>query len=200
MSTLQEILKNRGISNNDAAEIIAEFLAKAIGNTRSRLYTVSALNPKSILIDVPNIRRGDVVWTYDDAFFDKPQNKQVWTGQKSIALNFTINHGIGSLPTQFTLNEFPDSRYFDDNLKDCNRWLKFTANDIIEIVPEEYFVVKITAFDGVEYQYKILSTEKSKPRRKLYKELKLINGLLAIEGFDQNFSKTLSEDLEYEHW
>ena len=115
---------------------------------RSVIYDVIDKRPMAVLKAHPNIRRGDVVHVGDDDY--RNMGKYLWDGKKAIELDYTIDD-YGALPSSFTLNEFPDPRYFNESI-DHNtiRWIQFTEKDIIDYQPgaKGNFKVEITADDG----------------------------------------------------
>lgn len=152
---------------------------KVKSHSKSRAYLVTSLSPKIIKKEIPDIRRGDVV--YDDKDLNRNIGKYMWDGESIIELNYE-HWDYGTLPSEFTLNEFPDPRYFDDSVESTAvRWIRFDVDDIVKIVPGKYFIVTIVAENGKEYSYKILYEDKKKTKKGIYNSLNFENGVLAIE-------------------
>ncbi len=197
MSTnLRTILEDHNIDPKEINSILQEYAASITKATKNevksdakkkskkprmgKLHEVIGLSAKMIKKDIPDIRRGDgVVTDKDDR--DRNEGRYIWDGEGIVDLRDSPDD-YGNLPQEFTLNEFPDPRFFDEVI-DHNviRWIRFEPDDIIKIVPGKYFIVEITAQDGKDYQYKLEYSGKEKSAKSIYKKLPWDNGVIAIE-------------------
>lgn len=143
--------------------------------------------------NIPGIKHGDVLHsiTADNAnyrnsgkfmYYQKSNNS--WD-YKVVKLYYEIDD-YGSLPPQFTLNDFPDANYFNQSIVHNRiRWIKFDVDDIVEFKPNKgRLVVEIIGADDKTHKYKLFYDNdeiKTKSKEKFYQKLSFVKGALPIE-------------------
>lgn len=195
---LSDILRDHGISQEDIISIINDYTDSLIKESSvkqkkkkvvigpSKLYAVTDVKSSTIRQEIPEIRRGDVVWSHNDAEESyRDMGKYVWDGHKAIKFYEEI-YDTGTLPPQFTLNEFPNPQYFGKSVESEPRWIKFNVDDIMRVTPSDGTsgdneVIITIGFDS-GHTYSLLYSGKKNKRSGIYKDLsnKFVEGALAI--------------------
>lgn len=189
--TLSQILRSNQIPEETVKAILDEYAhclnipTHKVDDffSRSQQYEVSSSDTNTILEEVPYIRRGDVVHKKGGSSY-RNDDKKIWNGKEAIDLYDRIDD-YGGLPPEFTLNEFPNTHYFDETIAhNSQRWIRFTLDDIISFCDDYCFGVHIRDPDGLGCTYTLRIPEDMegfKTIKEIYEKLNFEDGPLAIE-------------------
>ena len=196
---LYKVLLHHGIHEEKAKEIIMDYsytLMCSIGpavpeasameidlppkpskKEYSRQYEVTTFASSDILKEAPDIKRGDVIYLKQES-----NRRRIWDGKD--AIDFVVLYPYYTcVPSEFTLNEFPNLDFFDDTIrKNTVRWIKFGIGDIKEL-KEDTFSVEVIGMDKNIYRYEIKNPHglKKLSKRELYAYLLFQKGTLPVE-------------------
>ena len=193
---LSDILRDHGISQEDIISIINDYTESLIKESSvkqkkkkvvigpSKLYVVTDVKSSTIRQEILEIRRGDIVWSHNDAEEShRDMGKYVWDGHKAIKFYEEI-YDTGTLPPEFTINEFSDPQYFSKSVESEPRWIKFNIDDIMRVTPSDDTSGEVIVTIGLDsgHTYSLVYSGKKTRKSGIYKDFsnKFVEGALAI--------------------